>query len=100
MLTCRHSDSNIKRIHTSTSRPFGVLRDRPPAKREMTGRAYNVLDGLGEALLTLARKHSTSQQWAAWLKVDVYHTIDRYHTVSEQTTRGQNARACVPTSSE
>eukprot|EP00752_Nemacystus_decipiens_P011626 g10321.t1 len=35
----------------------------------MTGRAYNILDGLGEALLTLSRRHSTSQQWAAWLKV-------------------------------
>ncbi len=35
----------------------------------MTTRAYNVLDGLGESLLALARKHSTPQTWAAWLKV-------------------------------
>lgn len=41
----------------------------------MTSRAYNVLDGLGEALLTLARKHSTSQQWAAWLKVRAIRQI-------------------------
>ncbi|CAM9270749.1 unnamed protein product [Ectocarpus sp. 12 AP-2014] len=35
----------------------------------MASRAYNVLDGMGEAMLALARKHSTPQQWAAWLKV-------------------------------
>ncbi|CAM9518472.1 unnamed protein product [Hapterophycus canaliculatus] len=35
----------------------------------MTSRAYNVLDGMGEAMLALSRKHSTPQQWAAWLKV-------------------------------
>lgn len=32
-------------------------------------RAYDVLDGLGEAILALSRKHSTPQQWSAWLKV-------------------------------
>ena len=32
-------------------------------------RPYDVLDGLGEAMLNLARKHSTTQQWASWLKV-------------------------------
>lgn len=35
----------------------------------MTTRAYNVLDGMGEAMLALARKHSTPQQWGSWLKV-------------------------------
>ncbi|CAN0120287.1 unnamed protein product [Scytosiphon promiscuus] len=35
----------------------------------MTSRAYNVLEGMGEAMLGLSRKHSTPQQWAAWLKV-------------------------------
>lgn len=32
-------------------------------------RPFNVLDGMGEALLALSRKHCTPQQWAWWLKV-------------------------------
>lgn len=32
-------------------------------------RAYDVLDGIGESILSLARKHCTPQQWSAWLKV-------------------------------
>lgn len=32
-------------------------------------RLYKVLDGMGEAILALARQHCTPQLWAAWLKV-------------------------------
>ena len=35
----------------------------------MTTRAHDVLEGMGELLLSLARKHCDPHQWASWLKV-------------------------------
>lgn len=35
----------------------------------MSIRAHDVLEGMGEAMLSLDRKHSDPQHWASWLKV-------------------------------
>lgn len=69
------SDSNSQAdLHHRLGGPGGLggpgaLPSKPLPCWAMTSRAYNVLEGMGEAMLGLARKHSTPQQWAAWLKV-------------------------------